>query len=93
MTSRSTHRHRGRGKCPEMIRFLDDYVDGNLPRDVAGRFERHLEDCPGCTAFLHTYAAAREAARRTLRPSEVPPALRDRVLAVLREAARKEKEK
>lgn len=78
---------RPRGKCPQMIGFLEAYVDGTLGKGLRRRFDKHLSDCPGCVAFLHTYAATRRFARRALTPTGIPPALRDRVLALLREAA------
>lgn len=77
------------GKCPEMVKFLDDYLDGLLPADLARRFEKHLEDCPGCTAFLNTYDAARRVAKVALDPGAMPKALRERVLSILAEEAKK----
>lgn len=74
--------HRPRGRCPEMVKFLQDYVEGTLDSDVAARFERHLSTCPGCVAFLNTY---RETVRigRSLREEEVPPDLKERILATI----------
>jgi anti-sigma factor (TIGR02949 family) len=52
--------------CHEFVDFLDAYLDGELPRDVAARFAEHLSLCPSCVAYANTYRTTRELARRTL---------------------------
>ena len=42
--------------CSELITtFLAEYVDGALPPATRSDFERHLEACASCVAYLHTY--------------------------------------
>ena len=38
--------------CIEAIENITDYLEGALPAAEAGRLERHLETCPGCTEYL-----------------------------------------
>jgi anti-sigma factor RsiW len=38
--------------CQELVELITDYLEGTLaPADLA-RFERHLEGCDGCRAYL-----------------------------------------
>ena len=43
--------------CRELIEFLMQYVDGELPAAQLRAFERHLEICPSCVAYLAGYRA------------------------------------
>jgi predicted anti-sigma-YlaC factor YlaD len=41
--------------CREMIDFLSDYIEGELPENVKMCFDMHLEMCPPCVEYLRTY--------------------------------------
>ena len=41
--------------CREVLEFLGDYDAGELDPVRAGAFERHLELCPSCRNYLHSY--------------------------------------
>ena len=41
--------------CRELIEFLADYLDGELPADQRGQFDLHLDICPDCVSYLRTY--------------------------------------
>lgn len=41
--------------CREIITFLADYIDNELPHDTRHEFERHLGVCASCTAYLASY--------------------------------------
>lgn len=41
--------------CQELIEFLMDYVNGDLPSDERTAVDSHLVVCPECVTFLHTY--------------------------------------
>lgn len=51
--------------CQELIGFLTDYLDGQLPLSQRLAFELHLTLCRDCRAYLHnfktTIAAAKQA--------------------------------
>ena len=49
--------------CRDLIQFLDDYTEGNLPPDERRRFEEHLAACPQCVRYLDSY-------RKTIRVSK-----------------------
>ncbi len=52
--------------CGEVIQFLIDYLEGELPAPVASRFKDHLERCPPCQTYLRTYQQTILTARRAL---------------------------
>lgn len=41
--------------CRELIEFLGDYLDGQLPAQQRGAFESHLGECPHCANYLYSY--------------------------------------
>lgn len=41
--------------CRELIDYIVDYVDGALDESAKLDFERHLEVCRSCRAYLETY--------------------------------------
>ena len=53
--------------CREIIEFLVDYLDGELPAGTKADFERHLAVCESCVAYLATY-------RETIRVSRLATA-------------------
>ncbi len=75
--------------CRELVEFLNDYLDGQLPGPERRRFERHLGDCPDCVAYLTTYRAAVRLGKEVCRcedesvPAEVPEQLVRAVLSAL----------
>jgi len=90
MRSRIGKTVRSRGEefltCEEVITFLLDYLERELPEDEARHFARHLAICPSCAAYLATYEQSihlgREALRRELEAE--PPSLDgDLVRAIL----------
>lgn len=66
--------------CREVLAFLPDFLDGELPPDRKARVEEHLRGCDWCERFGGEYAEAVEALRRTLAEAPpVPDALRQRL--------------
>jgi len=41
--------------CRELVEFLMNYLDGDLPAAVRDEFEAHLRLCPPCLVFLDQY--------------------------------------
>lgn len=58
--------------CRELIEFLMDYASGELLPEVKAEFERHLERCPPCIAYLDTYMKTRELARDACKEPDEP---------------------
>jgi len=70
-------------KCEDVIRRLDDHLDGRLPEDDRRRVEAHLEECPGCRREAEELRALTEAAAalpRSLAPArELWPGIAKRI--------------
>ncbi|MGH9020502.1 MAG: anti-sigma factor family protein [Acidimicrobiales bacterium] len=58
--------------CRDAVELASDYLEGALARRDRRRFERHLANCDGCTAYLEqlreTIAASGRAAPEDLSP-------------------------
>ena len=70
-------------ECRQIADLLGEYLDGTLPKSTRELLEWHIEGCPPCVAFVKTYRGTINAARK-LRDVEIPPELKNRLLAVLR---------
>jgi len=42
-------------KCRDIFELLSDYLDEELESDLFAEIEEHLEECPHCISFSHTY--------------------------------------
>ena len=62
--------------CKELISFLADYLDGGLLPETLALFEKHLEGCRSCRAYLSSYRETILMVRRVSAPV-VRPDLRD----------------
>ena len=75
--------------CREMVDFLMDYVNGELPDAQRESFETHLADCPPCIAYLDSYRETVRLGRAVCAdddetPDDVPPELIEAILAARR---------
>ena len=69
-------------KCSDLITtFLLDYVEMRLPPDTLADFEHHLDVCPSCVAYLHTYRET--IAMAAAAHQELPDVPEELVAAVL----------
>ena len=64
--------------CQQLTEVILDYVTDEMVPALRAAFERHLDLCPDCVAFLHTY---RETIRttRSVRYEDVPAEMVHRV--------------
>jgi len=46
--------------CQELVELVTDYLEGAMPDELRLRFERHIERCTGCGAYV-------EEMRQTIR--------------------------
>ncbi len=81
---------RGELTCRELVAFLDAYLAGELIPERHRLFERHLDLCPDCRAYLDAYRKTIELGRRALgmegertAAPEVPDDLVRDILALL----------
>lgn len=73
--------------CKEIIEFLMDYIEDELPEHVKACFDMHLQTCPPCVDYIKTYRDTILLAKRccTENPAcqcdEVPEPLIQAILA------------
>ncbi len=68
--------------CVEARSLVSDYIDGDLPAEVARALEEHLETCPNCPP-MYASLVQTLADLKSLGSGEGVDELADRVLAVL----------
>jgi anti-sigma factor RsiW len=76
--------------CREFADFMADYLSGELPADVRGRFDQHLDVCTNCVKYLDGYKGAITLGKHAFDddaaqvPAEVPDDLVKAILAAKR---------
>ncbi len=71
-------------KCEELLRAMNDYVDGNIDPTICEGLEKHLADCNPCQVVVDNI-------RKTItlykagQPYELPAELKRKLRAVLRD--------
>ncbi len=76
--------------CRELVEFLMDYLEEELPQGQRDEFERHLQACPPCIAYLKTYKETVQLGKTVCRepdgpvPDDVPEQLVQAILAARR---------
>jgi anti-sigma factor RsiW len=70
--------------CRELIEFLSDYLDGELPPDVRAKFDEHLAACGQCRRYLSQYRTAGDLSKLAKDdPAALPPLPADLVKAIV----------
>jgi hypothetical protein len=75
-------------KCEELLKAMNDYVDGHIEPGVCEEFEQHLAGCNPCQIVVDNI-------RKTItlykagQVYDLPPQLHDRLRASLREKWKK----
>ena len=75
--------------CQEVVELVTDYLEGRMGAADRLRVERHLELCDGCTEYVEQMRATIRLTG-SLRPEDLDPDMRERLLNVFR-AARDER--
>jgi anti-sigma factor (TIGR02949 family) len=71
--------------CAAVLELLDDYLDGELHPSEMRRVQAHLAQCDACAAEFRRTRRELDAMRDRLRRVPVPPDLRARLGAAIRE--------
>ena len=73
--------------CREFVDFLLEYLSGELSAPERAECERHLAECPDCTAYLHSYRETIKLGKAVFAdpaapvPQDVPEELVQAILA------------
>jgi predicted anti-sigma-YlaC factor YlaD len=73
--------------CQEVTELVNDYLEGTLGPHETALFEQHLNFCDGCDWYVDQMRTTIAAVGR-IEPADVPPALRDSLLAAFRDRRR-----
>ncbi|MBS0261115.1 MAG: zf-HC2 domain-containing protein [Planctomycetes bacterium] len=65
-------------KCEELLKALNDYVDGHVDPAVCEEFESHLAGCNPCQVVVDNIRNTIELYRSGV-PYEMPPEFHDRL--------------
>jgi anti-sigma factor RsiW len=57
--------------CQQLIEFLTEYLEGQLPLSQRAAFELHLAICGQCRAYLHNFKATIEVTQKAFSDSTV----------------------
>ena len=70
--------------CQELVELVTDYLEDALPTPERARFEEHLDDCDGCTAYLDQIRTTVTLVAE-LCDDHIAPTARDELLRVFRD--------
>jgi anti-sigma factor RsiW len=70
--------------CQEVVELVTDYLEGTLPAEKAELFEQHLNFCDGCDRYVNQMRTSVATVGR-LREEDLPPEMRERLLAAFRD--------
>ena len=76
--------------CQQLISFICDYLEGELPDEQKSSFDIHLERCPCCKNYLDSYQMTIRASKSACcdgadKPPKMPDALVQAILAAQRQ--------
>lgn len=71
-------------KCEELLKALNDYVDGDIDPAICEGFEAHLAGCNPCQVVVDNVRQT-ITLYRAGEPYEMPPEFRQRLHRILRE--------
>jgi anti-sigma factor RsiW len=70
--------------CQQLINLLLEFVSGELDPQFLAEIHQHLQECPHCDAFVHSYRITITVSRR-LTPVPLPSHFAQRLQNLLRE--------
>jgi predicted anti-sigma-YlaC factor YlaD len=73
--------------CQQVVELVTDYLEGSLAREESALFEQHLNFCDGCEWYLDQMCSTVAAVGR-IGETDVPPAMRERLLVAFRDRTR-----
>lgn len=77
-------------KCEDLLKMLNDYVDGDIDPSICDEFRRHLEGCDPCKVVVDTVRKT-ITLYRDADVYEIPLDFRTRLHALIREKWKEKK--
>ena len=74
--------------CEQITALLNDYLNQEMDETLRAVFERHLQNCTDCAAFLKTYRQTIHVTQ-TLRYEDVPEEMLTRIQQFLHDKLKK----
>jgi anti-sigma factor RsiW len=74
--------------CQELVELVTDYLEGALPPAERARFESHIANCDGCSAYIEQIRVTIRLSG-TLRPEQLDPAAEEALLEAFRDWKRR----
>ncbi len=71
--------------CKDIVHCLSEYIDGELPIEVLEQAEKHMAECPKCTAAMKTLRETIQVYKLTGK-ARIAPEHRATMLAAIQEA-------
>jgi anti-sigma factor RsiW len=84
VTDRHADTHAADLACAEVVEIVTDYVEGAMSAAEAGRLERHLEFCPGCSEYLDQMRTI-AGSLGGLTEASIPAGMRDELIKAFRD--------
>lgn len=70
--------------CQELADFLLAYMEGDLPERQREEFERHMQCCPPCVAYLETYQKTIQLCQKSCNEAaEKPPKMPEQLVKAI----------
>lgn len=69
--------------CQEMVEFLMDYFDDELSGGEKRKFDEHLEVCPDCVDYLHSYGETVRLGKMCGQDNEPPPDMPEELVSAI----------
>lgn len=71
--------------CEELLKTLNDYVDGDVDPSICTAFEEHLEACSPCHVVVDNIRQSIRLIREDCQECELPLPFRERLHETLRD--------
>ena len=69
--------------CRELLELLSEYIEGELPPELRGEIECHVEECPQCKLVIDTLKLTIKL-YNCLEPCTLPEKIKEEVLGKLK---------
>ncbi len=77
--------------CKQIVEFMADYLEKELPDEAYKVFEQHIKDCGCCAEFLRTYRETILLCRECMcnKPPEDRPEIPEQLVKAIMEARKR----